>query len=381
VVALLCEDAMIVRVYVDNYKCFVNFEYQPAPLQLIFGENGSGKTGVFDVLECVRDFVVSGKPTVECFPASTLTAWQNRAEQTYCIEIQGNGGRYRHELVIEHRPQQQLNRVRREELRFDGNVLYRFDGENAHLFRDNFTAGPVFPLDWSRSGLTTIPERHDNQRLVWYRRRLAKTYIFSPNPRVMRALTKSEQAAPNRDLADFSSWYRHVVQDSPERQSELFESLGRVIVGFAGLKFSSAGEGARALQVRFKRDSSQVDGSPEFVLSFSALSDGQRCLIALFAILHFAIQSDVTICLDEPDNYVALRELQPWFLQLREAVEQRQGQCLLVSHHPELIDLAAVRHGVRFARDGQGPVRVKPVEWAAGNELRPSEVVARGWEE
>jgi predicted ATPase len=195
----------------------------------------------------------------------------------------------------------------------------------------------------------------------------------------MKALTKSEQTTPERDLGNFSSWYRHLLQDSPEQQSELFRILGDVLPGFAGLRFSSAGEGLRALQARFRSDDSEAAAPLEFSLGFNALSDGQRCLIALFTILQFAIQPDVTVCLDEPDNFVALRELQPWFAQVREAVEERNGQCILVSHHPELIDLLAVRHGVRFARDGQGPVRVKAVEWATGDDLRPSELIARGW--
>jgi ABC-type Mn2+/Zn2+ transport system ATPase subunit len=35
---------MIGRLYADNYKCFVNFEYKPRSLELILGDNGSGKS-------------------------------------------------------------------------------------------------------------------------------------------------------------------------------------------------------------------------------------------------------------------------------------------------------------------------------------------------
>ncbi len=39
---------------------------------------------------------------------------------------------------------------------------------------------------------------------------------------------------------------------------------------------------------------------------FEELSDSQRCLICLYAILHFVLAQDFTIFLDEPDNLSAL---------------------------------------------------------------------------
>src|SRR5258708_7316198 len=47
----------------------------------------------------------------------------------------------------------------------------------------------------------------------------------------------------------------------------------------------------------------------------------------LFAVLHGAVGGDATVCIDEPDNYVALRELQPWLTLLRDRVEDEGGQC------------------------------------------------------
>ena len=66
---------MIERIYIDNYKCFVNFELQPRPVQLILGGNGSGKTRFFDAHECIRDFLTEGHATGQSFRAGALTAW------------------------------------------------------------------------------------------------------------------------------------------------------------------------------------------------------------------------------------------------------------------------------------------------------------------
>ena len=60
--------------------------------------------------------------------------------------------------------------------------------------------------------------------------------------------------------------------------------------------------------------------------SISELSEGQRCLISLYMILHFRIERGDTVFIDEPDNFIALREIQPWLLAAEEAVDDHNGQ-------------------------------------------------------
>jgi len=372
---------MITRLYVDNYKCLVNFEYKPARLQLLFGENGTGKSTVFEVLERLRDFLCWGISAEQAFPAGALTAWQSRPEQRFELEIEGNGGRYCYVLLVEHIPPQNRIRVKQEELRFERNTLYYFDGEDGHLFADDGTPGPVFPQHPSKSGVASIPEREHNQRLTWFRGRVGMIYVLAIDPFRMQDVSFVENRAPDRSLGNFASWYRHLAQDSPETMRPLFDSLERVIDEFVQLKLTSEGETARVLRVVMKRDDGQENELKEYNLVFNQLSHGHRCLVALFTILHCAVRPDMTICIDEPDNFIALRELQPWLTELCDRVEEKSSQCLLISHHPELIDLLAVRHGVRFIRPGSGPVRIKPFEWSETGAIRPSELVARGWDD
>ena len=48
---------MIRRLYVDNYKCFVNFEVRLDPLTLLLGRNGAGKTAILEEIEAARSAV------------------------------------------------------------------------------------------------------------------------------------------------------------------------------------------------------------------------------------------------------------------------------------------------------------------------------------
>jgi len=77
---------------------------------------------------------------------------------------------------------------------------------------------------------------------------------------------------------------------------------------------------------------------------------------------------------------VALREIQPWLIELVDRTRTTAGQCLLISHHPELINYLAPSQGVRFFRDDLGPVRTQPFQTTEDERLLPAEIVARGWE-
>ena len=92
------------------------------------------------------------------------------------------------------------------------------------------------------------------------------------------------------------------------------------------------------------------------------------------------LKENRTVCIDEPDNFVALREIQPWLVNAKDAVEDNDSQLWVISHNPELIDYLAADHGVQFYRDEGGPVRTRRFEWKDSDVLKPSEIVARGWE-
>lgn len=155
----------------------------------------------------------------------------------------------------------------------------------------------------------------------------------------------------------------------------MLESLRGALDGFSFLQLEPVGENVRLLVAEFVDDHGR---STRF--AFNELSDGQRCLICLYAILHFVLAKGCTVILDEPDNFISLREIQPWLMAASDAAEESGGQILIISHHPEIIDQWAAESGVRFVREGSGPVRVEVFHGDSDSALTPSELVARGWE-
>mgnify|MGYP003946040993 CR=1 FL=1 len=103
-------------------------------------------------------------------------------------------------------------------------------------------------------------------------------------------------------------------------------------------------------------------------------------MIALYVLTHCALVRDATVVIDEPDNFIALAEIQPWLLKTLDRVDQMRAQVILVSHHPELLDQLASQGGVIFDRTDGGPTRTLPFAPPVDSGLSPGEIVARGWE-
>jgi ATPase subunit of ABC transporter with duplicated ATPase domains len=151
--------------------------------------------------------------------------------------------------------------------------------------------------------------------------------------------------------------------------------MREVLSGFTNLRFSAEDDGVRKLRADF---TSPAQGKLTF--SLHELSDGQRSLIALYMILHFLIAKGHTVFLDEPDNFISLREIQPWLLAAEEAVDDSKGQLILISHHPEILNQWAQEYGLRFFREENGHVRTEKFKTDPDGLLQPSELIARGWE-
>lgn len=65
---------------------------------------------------------------------------------------------------------------------------------------------------------------------------------------------------------------------------------------------------------------------------------GGRLWIVLYAITLLTADQGTVLFIDEPVNYVALREIQPWLIALADACGGAVPQAVLCSHHPEVID-------------------------------------------
>src|SRR5271169_4272940 len=112
---------MLTRVYIDNFRSFVNFEYRPAKKQLLLGANGSGKSSLLEAIRHVKSFIAGGDNP---FTQSTRTRWQDRPLQVIEIEalLDGQEYQYRIETRFELETKQPL--VNLESLKVSGETSF-----------------------------------------------------------------------------------------------------------------------------------------------------------------------------------------------------------------------------------------------------------------
>jgi ATPase subunit of ABC transporter with duplicated ATPase domains len=363
---------MLKRIYIDNFRCFVNFEYKPERKQLLLGANGSGKSSLRDAVRLLKEFITGkGMP----FTQSSLTRWQDHPLQVFEIEVLLNERLYLYRVEFRYLSKATLPSVNLERLSVDGKpVLEILDGVATNYQGNQSRIGIEWQLGIKNSSVLNLlggTSEEIREFLGWVSNKLFSLRI---NPAEMDEIATREARSPYEDFANIASYYRYLIQNDTEGNLGLTTDLKEVLDSFQTLQFKDSDAGRRLI-ARFGSSSTSIN------FGLNELSDGQRSLIALYMILHFLIAKGHTIFLDEPDNFISLREIQPWLLAAEDAVEESKGQLILISHHPEILNYWAREYGLLFSREENGHVRTKPYREVADTGLAPAETIARGWED
>ncbi|MDD4890704.1 MAG: AAA family ATPase [Phycisphaerae bacterium] len=362
---------MLTRIHVDNFRCLVNFDLKFDRLNLLLGSNGSGKTAVFEVLRRLQGFIAGDLDVATAFPSEDLTRWQQLDIQRFELEMKVGDDVYLYTLSIQHFPRRRDQRVKREDLRINQRVVYEFDEGSKKLSPDNSTPGQQSPVNQSRSGIPKILGAGSHKH---FRYQMHKLVVVRPCPPIFAFDSEKDNDRLTPMGENFPSWYRFVSKVHSNNVAELTKQLREAITGFDSLEFRDAGR-KQVLKVGFRSGAETTEAIP---YAFNELSDGQRQMIMLYTLLYGVKGENYTLFLDEPDNYLALREIQPWVTSLQDVCGSSMSQAVLISHNPEIIDYLAGSSGRWFDRPDNGPTRVYDTPPAADG-LTTSETIARGW--
>lgn len=384
---------MLRRIYIDNYKCFVNFEWKPEAMNLLLGGNGSGKSTLFEVLGKIRSIVVDDARISDVFGASTLTAWDKRTTQRFEIEwVAGKAVTFAYLLELAHERDTGMSRILSERLAANGAVVYEHDGANVALAGEPTRSPVTFAFSPSRSYLGTVdlpppgaPASEERLTsiappprgwLIAWKAMLFFLHLHKLDVAHLDGALNGEAGELRSDGGNFASWYSRLLQEQPDLIQTLQGDFSALVEGLRALRVVPSSQGVRHL-VATLGAGAQEKVSTVYDLPFSDLSEGQRALIVLYAILRSRPAG--VLCFDEPDNFVALPEIQPWLAELSAAVDEHRGQTFVISHHPEVIDYLAPTSAVVFERPNGGPARIRPLSVDRALGLKASEVIARGW--
>lgn len=371
---------MIKLLRVDNYKSLVNFEINFSHnLCLLLGPNGVGKSSVFEVLGLLQAFIAQGAKTTELFPTTTLTRWQDIKIQSFELELRTDyESTFRYYLELEHDLEKDHVRIRRETLYSDSQVIYEFSVTieqgmqvgQVQLYRDDFSKGAHYPFDWHQSGLFHIQWRPDYKKINLFQGYVERILIISLNAPLMKIESRVETPLPKHDLSDFVDWFRYLAQNMG-KIIKLSSELKHILEGFESFVLKSVGKG-KILQIKFA-------GFP--ALSFDEISDGQRALVALYTLIYCLDENqDYTLCIDEPENYLALAEVDPWLHALYDKLQESPAdQGILISHHPKFINALAEDSAFWLSKSPTGSTRCQVLNQDNNSGISIADLVERGW--
>ncbi len=324
----------------------------------------------------LHQFIAGRQRVDEIYGLQQRTRWLDQPEQTFEIEAAIDGLDFLYRLVLkpDRSPNVQRFLVAWEALSSGDRPLLEFGAGEVRRYNDDSVLAFRYTASPDRSVLPSIPAGGDNQKLDIFREWFLKSYCFRIDPFGIGSLATGEASFAEVGLSNFSAWYRRLVQSFPAENSALLDDLRGALDGFRHLSFEPQGEGTSLLVAEF-----DGPGGQSVKFAFNELSEGQRCLVCLYAILRFIVVKGYTVILDEPDNFISLREIQPWLMAADDAIDDSKGQLLLISHHPELINQWAPQLGVQLARHETGAVQVTEPGGSV-TALSPAELVARGWE-
>ena len=363
---------MIKYLYANNYKSFVNFRIDFDQSNLLVGKNGSGKSNVFALIASLRDIIRGGGQNLSVlFPQLSLTRWMKSNIQTFELGVGNDKNQFVYKIEIEHDLEKSVNRIATEKVYNGDTIIYQMINGSAEVYDDERNVSKVL-ADSNTSGIAFVPKDNKHSLLEEFRKQIASIILCTPDPRKMSDVIQNDVYIPKIDFSDIASVYSGVVQLDPEIYRELAETYKEVSPGFIKARIS-----VEPFNKHLTLDYKYKDVSCSYL--FNELSDGERMLFALYILLYGFIGQGMSVLLDEPDNFLSLREIQPWCINV-ERILDKGGQCIMISHHPEIIDYMAETDGIWLTRlaSGESKIIEKPNVGINEDLLTYSEMISRG---
>lgn len=351
---------MISSVAINNYKLFDNFTlHLPEGVTLIQGGNGCGKSALIEVIYALTQFLAmpsssdhSAIGVDAAFPLKTLSRWLIRkvgyAETTISLNIDGededaNAYSFCYVLVIRYNFPENRCRVQNESLKAGDETLVRFaDGKLTILSDDHRTI--EFNADWNFSGIVTASR--NNSRIRTFGHAVANIFCLHITPSQIQYSFDDTEQTLKVDASNFPAWRSYFATTYPENLVNIVKQCKYIISGLLSINDIKKGN-SQYLNVRIRYEKKDYD------FSFEELSDGQKALVILYSLLG-NVSAGSVLFVDEPENYLAPTELQPWLNAINDVWEEKDIQIILVSHHPKTLAWYQ-NSAITFSLVGQPP--------------------------
>jgi len=334
---------MLRRLEVSNYKMFQDFTIDfTEGVNLVCGQNGSGKSSLLELVHALAGFLATHETSdhvnhsvAEAFPFESFCRWGLQSlgsgDMRICVVLGNKHESFKYSLLIRYNFRDSKNRVQEEELVFQSDernkVIISFKDGMINMITDT-NKKLSFNGDWNVSGLIT--GARNNSQIRDFISMIAKFYALHLEPTVTMQDFKAGALTLGLKGERFSAWHFHNSTNRSENQLSVVEQSKNFIPGLVSVNSPQSGDVFR-WKVRVKYNGSYYD------LELRELSDGQKALFVLYSLLA-NIPDGSTLIIDEPENYLAPGELQPWLDAVNDAWEERDIQFILITHNPRTLN-------------------------------------------
>jgi len=334
---------VIRRLYVHNFRCLENFEL-PVKGQssvLLIGKNGSGKTTVALALEVLQKIARGTNRINDLVKPKDFDLRRADVPMRFEIEVELKAKIYGYSIAVEFPRGAKELRVFDEKLTVDGKPVYSREQGRVYIAGEDLTKGLTerivaqmlgnLEIDRHLVALPIIQQGSTDDPLFVFKQWLARMVILRPVPSLISGESKEETLEPSPQATNFGAWFSGLLAYAPSAYTTIDRHLKQVMPDLKDIKNPLVGTDSRSLIVQFANDHGSLN------LPFEDLSDGEKCFMICALVLAANDAYGPLFCFwDEPDNYLALDEVQHFVMALRRAF-QSAGQFIATSHNPEAI--------------------------------------------
>ncbi len=331
---------MIKRMFINNFRCFLNFEFLPGSENslLLIGHNGAGKSTVLEVLQILQriakgDNIAKADDRKKALIDVDDFGFQGtEVPIRFEIEVILKDRVYRYELALELPLNFKLPRVSHESLQVDGEFRFKRELANMSVFPLNRSSGQ-FSLDWHSIGLPIIQRTSDSDPVAIFKDWLSEMILLSPIPSLMtdEAINDNNEHIKMHG-ENIASWISNILATYPRAYGSMEKFYKTFFPDFSHFVFDPTGKNTKELELRFAND------AKKFSSSLTRLSDGEKCILLGAAVYADAKEQDCPFCFwDEPNNYLDVSILDQFFRLFRKEFAARKGQFIVISHDLETV--------------------------------------------
>ena len=327
-------------------------------VNLVCGQNGIGKSSILELMHSLVGFLATPETSdhvnysvMEAFPYETFCRWavdpMGYGDMTIKIILDEEGDAFSYTLTVRFNFRYNQIRVHHESLVLlsDGEVktLLSFSEGIISMATDD-NGDLSFNGDQNVSGLIT--GARNNSLVQKFVTMIAKVYNLHLNPAVIAQDFKTGTKTLGAKGERFASWHFSNFTNDAEKQVSTTKLFKSFIPGLSNVNCPPSGDFFR-WKVRVKYNDKFYD------LELRELSDGQKILFVLYSLLA-NVPDGSTLIIDEPENYLAPGELQPWLDAVNDAWEERDIQFILITHNPKTINWYH-KEALVFGIEGEPP--------------------------